>query len=63
MSYKPSGSSLLLESVGRVSGLGIGSSGSMLDVEGCFCFFVVDGSGFGFALCFAVAVSHCLFGT
>ena len=63
MSYKPLGSSLLLESVGGVSGLGIGSYGSTLDVEGCFCFFVADGSGFGFALRFAVVVSRCLFRT
>ena len=62
-SYKPSGRSLLLlEPVGRVSGLDITLSGLMLDVEGSFCFFAGDGPCSGFALCLLAAVSLCLFG-
>ena len=63
-SYKHLGRSLLLlESVGRVSGLDIVSSGLTLDVEGSFCFFAGDGPGSGFALHLLTTVSLCLFGT
>ena len=64
MSYKPSGRSLLLlDPVGRVSGLDIASSGLMFDLEDSFCFFAGDGPGSGFALHLLAAGSLCLFGT
>ena len=62
-SYKPSERSLLLlEPMGRVSGLDSTSSGLMLDVEGSFCFFAGDRPGSGFALHLLATVSLCLFG-
>ena len=64
ISYKPLGRSLLLlEPMGRVSGLDIASSGLTLDVEGCFCFFAEDDPGSGFALHLPATVSRCLFRT
>ena len=64
MSYKPLGRSLLLlNPVGRVSGLDIASSSLMFDLEGSFCFFAGDDPGSGFVLCLLAAGSLCLFGT
>ena len=64
MSYKPSGRSLLLlDPVGRVSGLDIALSGLMFDLEGSFCFFAGDDPGSGFALRLLATGSLCLFRT